>query len=223
MEVDVPGRGLLLAGEVESDAVAREAGAGAMFRRCFTQASGQRLTLAMTCALVNVIAFWMLLPRHTPRFGLALLAEALRDGERLRQLLRSCTVVAEEVHPVHVAEAVVPVEASEALPSEEPSLYMRRVEQLGERTRICTRAAWEDAFLPALLGEEAAEAMRSSCHICSICMSSLSRSAQVRGLACGHLFHIACLAEWFMRDRSLYLCCPLCRLPLSQQARIPDI
>jgi len=101
-------------------------------------------------------------------------------------------------------------------------LLAERIQQLNERTRICSRRVWEESFLPELRGEEGAEQMRAAMEQCSICMSGIGPDEQVRGLACGHIFHLLCLGEWFIRDRTFELCCPLCRVPLSEQACFTD-
>lgn len=101
-------------------------------------------------------------------------------------------------------------------------LITERIQQLGERTRVCSRRVWEETYLPDLRGQDGAEQMRASMSQCSICMSSIGMSEQIRGLACGHIFHLPCIAEWFMRDRTFELCCPLCRVPLSQQGTFRD-
>mmetsp|Transcript_61605 Transcript_61605/g.156583 ORF Transcript_61605/g.156583 Transcript_61605/m.156583 type:complete len:270 (-) Transcript_61605:77-886(-) len=101
-------------------------------------------------------------------------------------------------------------------------LIAERIKQLSERTRICSRRVWEETYLQDLRGKVGAEQMRDSMSSCSICMSNIKMSAQVRGLACGHIFHLPCLAEWFMRDRTFELCCPLCRVPLAKQGIVSD-
>lgn len=101
-----------------------------------------------------------------------------------------------------------------------------RIRQLEERTRICTAAEWEDTVLPEisrLQGRPPDERPeRVVVTTCCICLSEISRDSKVRGLACGHLFHLPCVAQWFMTDPSFSLCCPLCRLPLSEQESIPS-
>lgn len=101
-----------------------------------------------------------------------------------------------------------------------PPLLQSRVDQLSQRTRICSRQEWEDNYLPKLLGRDGAEKLRSATCSCCICLADIEADAQVRGLACGHIFHLHCLAQWFMRDQTYELCCPLCRLPLSKQGTI---
>lgn len=101
-----------------------------------------------------------------------------------------------------------------------PPTLRARVDQLSQRTRICTRQDWEDKYLPEMMGADAAEKMRSSTSSCCICLGDIDLDNQVRGLACGHIFHLPCLAQWFMRDQTFELCCPLCRLPLSKQGTI---
>merc|ERR1719223_1902399 len=103
------------------------------------------------------------------------------------------------------------------------SVLAERIQQLNDRTRICTRKVWEEMYLADLRGGAAgADEMRESLETCTICMANIADSDRVRGLACGHIFHLPCLAEWFTRDRTFELCCPLCRVPLSKQPRFRD-
>lgn len=99
-------------------------------------------------------------------------------------------------------------------------LVEERIRQLSERTRICSRRVWEEVYFPELRKED--EDAKPDLEVCCICMSDIAMSDQIRGLACGHIFHLRCLAEWFMRDRTFELCCPLCRVPLPEQRRFQD-
>mmetsp|Transcript_32929 Transcript_32929/g.94577 ORF Transcript_32929/g.94577 Transcript_32929/m.94577 type:complete len:284 (-) Transcript_32929:304-1155(-) len=101
-------------------------------------------------------------------------------------------------------------------------IIAERIQQLSERTRICSRKVWEESYLPGLRGAEGAEQMRPAMAECCVCVSSIEMEERVRGLACGHIFHLPCLAEWFIRDRTFTLCCPLCRVPLSDQDSLTD-
>jgi len=101
-------------------------------------------------------------------------------------------------------------------------LIAERIQQLNERTRICSRQVWEDSYLVGLKGREVAEKMKPSMAQCCICVCGIEMTDQVRGMACGHSFHLPCLAQWFMQDRSFVLSCPLCRIPLSEQGSFPD-
>lgn len=91
-----------------------------------------------------------------------------------------------------------------------------RIQWLSERSRICTRGEWESHWLPTL-PRNSQRAGRSVAGSCSVCMENIAMDQKVRGLSCGHYFHLDCLAEWFMRDRSLEISCPLCRTPMSEQ------
>jgi len=94
------------------------------------------------------------------------------------------------------------------------SKVAERIQQLAERTRICTRQEWEEEHLPQL--DNIGSHLRSV-EQCCLCMSDVAMDDQVRGLACGHAFHLSCVAEWFMRDSTFELSCPLCRVPLHEQ------
>merc|ERR1740117_2242596 len=85
-----------------------------------------------------------------------------------------------------------------------PSMLTERVRQLEERTRVCTRAEWESSTT-----------VTDKSHTCSICLSGMAPEAKVRGLACGHVFHLECVAKWFLTDATYDLTCPLCRNPLA--------
>merc|ERR1719414_722402 len=102
---------------------------------------------------------------------------------------------------------------------EMPSKVEQRIQQLRDRTRICTRKEWEQERLPWLEG--VGTELRSADQCC-VCMSRIGICEQVRGLACGHAFHLPCVAEWFMRDPTFELSCPLCRLPLNEQKSFGD-
>jgi hypothetical protein len=43
---------------------------------------------------------------------------------------------------------------------------------------------------------------------CAICISTLKEDHDVRGLTCGHAFHVGCLDPWLTTRRA---CCPLCK------------
>jgi len=96
-------------------------------------------------------------------------------------------------------------------------VIVERIKQLGERTRICSRQVWEEKYLPQLRGTSAANHMKPALTQCCVCMSDIGMQDQVRGLSCGHIYHLHCVAEWFMRDPTLELSCPLCRVPMSEQ------
>lgn len=89
-----------------------------------------------------------------------------------------------------------------------------RIQQLNTRTRICTREEWEEAYLPDILGANWSSRVSLEC---SICLGQIAPTARVRGLGCGHMFHLKCLADWFLRDSTLELRCPLCRMRLAEQ------
>lgn len=97
-----------------------------------------------------------------------------------------------------------------------------RLKQLEERSRICTRRVWEEIYLPAAMRGLPDDAPRPPTAECTICMSRIDMAERIRGLACGHIFHVQCVGEWFVHDRSFELCCPLCRIPLSQQREFRD-
>lgn len=102
-------------------------------------------------------------------------------------------------------------------PKGPPSKVAERTLQLNERTRVCSRLEWEEEYLPRLFGVGREQ---GSLDQCCLCMSDMAMSDQVRGLACGHAFHLHCVAEWFMRDPTFELSCPLCRMTLSEQKTI---
>lgn len=91
-----------------------------------------------------------------------------------------------------------------------------RIRWLGERSRVCSRAEWESYWVPTL-PRNSQTAAASTAGSCSVCMENIAMDAKVRGMACGHYFHLDCVAEWFARDQSFEIACPLCRTPLAQQ------
>lgn len=113
----------------------------------------------------------------------------------------------------HVVLVAQPGHASRA-PEQPNPLLQDRIKQLEECTIICTREEWENEHRVRLDG--------AACSECCICMSNIERDAQVRALACGHIFHLLCVAEWFMQDKTFELRCPMCRKALSQQSRLKD-
>ena len=42
--------------------------------------------------------------------------------------------------------------------------------------------------------------------VCAICITTIEREHHIRGLACGHAFHITCIDPWLTSRRA---CCPL--------------
>lgn len=46
---------------------------------------------------------------------------------------------------------------------------------------------------------------------CSICLDAIQADAQIRGLSCGHAFHVICVDKWLL-ERSA--CCPVCESAL---------
>jgi len=91
-----------------------------------------------------------------------------------------------------------------------------RIRWLEERSRACTRSEWETIYVPTLPCSNQ-NASASTGGSCSVCLAGIAVGEKVRGLACGHYFHLECVGEWFLGDRTLAICCPLCRLPLEQQ------
>eukprot|EP00930_Biecheleria_cincta_P068770 TRINITY_DN56608_c0_g1_i1.p1 TRINITY_DN56608_c0_g1~~TRINITY_DN56608_c0_g1_i1.p1 ORF type:complete len:257 (-),score=38.38 TRINITY_DN56608_c0_g1_i1:320-1000(-) len=91
------------------------------------------------------------------------------------------------------------------------STLVERTRQLEQSSCVCSMANWEECYsmLP-----HCAETM------CCICLAGISEDSRIRGLGCGHVFHLECVAEWFMKDKSLELACPLCRVPLAKQPPI---
>ena len=43
---------------------------------------------------------------------------------------------------------------------------------------------------------------------CAICIDILEGDDDIRGLSCGHAFHVTCVDPWLTRRRA---CCPLCK------------
>jgi len=94
--------------------------------------------------------------------------------------------------------------------------WHERIQMLTERTCVCSRKEWEEQQLPDLLGDKHDTGLAATC---CLCMCDIAPDEQIRGLACGHAFHVGCLAQWFIRD-PLHVTCPLCRVPLRDQQAI---
>jgi len=118
--------------------------------------------------------------------------------------LRPISPRSEQLHPAPDQEAMA-------------SRYVQQAGELTKRSCVCSRQEWEEQHLPKLFGAASAKELRASTSHCSICLAEISQSTEVRGLTCGHCFHVKCLAKWFMGDGTGRLSCPLCRVPLSQQ------
>lgn len=44
--------------------------------------------------------------------------------------------------------------------------------------------------------------------ICAICIGTMEQEHNIRGLTCGHAFHVGCIDPWLTSRRA---CCPLCK------------
>jgi hypothetical protein len=44
--------------------------------------------------------------------------------------------------------------------------------------------------------------------ICTICIGTMDQEHNIRGLTCGHAFHVGCIDPWLTSRRA---CCPLCK------------
>lgn len=47
--------------------------------------------------------------------------------------------------------------------------------------------------------------------LCVICLEQFEDASQIRGLECSHVFHQACVDDWFSRYNEY---CPLCHRPI---------
>lgn len=47
--------------------------------------------------------------------------------------------------------------------------------------------------------------------VCTVCQCEVRNTAGVTLARCGHVFHGACVCEWFMRTSGSSVCCPVCR------------
>lgn len=132
--------------------------------------------------------------------GVSALAEALRIKDEVMHIsvwgARACR--AEPRQPTSMSKTVE-----------------ERIRQLEQRSRVCCRSEWESVWLKDLPHNSRIAAAATS-GTCTVCMDSIDSDAMVRGLTCGHYFHLDCLANWFMADRSLDICCPMCRLSLVE-------
>eukprot|EP00930_Biecheleria_cincta_P076917 TRINITY_DN6414_c0_g3_i1.p1 TRINITY_DN6414_c0_g3~~TRINITY_DN6414_c0_g3_i1.p1 ORF type:complete len:183 (+),score=16.31 TRINITY_DN6414_c0_g3_i1:147-695(+) len=98
------------------------------------------------------------------------------------------------------------------LKSKQRSTLVERVtRQLNQSSCVCSLSDWEECYSAFPRCTETS---------CCICLSDIDGFSRIRGLGCGHVFHLACISEWFMQDKSLELACPLCRVPLAKQPAI---
>ena len=44
---------------------------------------------------------------------------------------------------------------------------------------------------------------------CAVCLTEFEKEEEIRELPCDHIFHDACIRDWFMKAKSAV--CPLCR------------
>lgn len=99
----------------------------------------------------------------------------------------------------------------DAISKQRSTLAERVTRQLEQSSCVCSLSEWEKCYsaLP-----------RCTEPSCCICLSGIVGSSRIRGLGCDHVFHVECIAEWFMQDKSLELACPLCRVPLAKQPAV---
>lgn len=96
-----------------------------------------------------------------------------------------------------------------------------RLRQLEASSHICTRAQWEELHVPRLPPDAAAGSR--ACARCVVCMTDIAPNERIRGLACGHYFHVGCVGRSFLEDTSGEMRCPLCRVPIHEQRALPVI
>lgn len=53
-------------------------------------------------------------------------------------------------------------------------------------------------------------------YACAICLDIMENETQVRGLPCGHAFHVTCVDKWLLWRQP---CCPVCK---ASYKRGPD-
>lgn len=65
-------------------------------------------------------------------------------------------------------------------------------------------------YLPAVEREtnQSTSDIMFSSFACAICLNIIEDGVQVRGLPCGHAFHVDCVDKWLLWHRP---CCPLCK------------
>jgi hypothetical protein len=63
----------------------------------------------------------------------------------------------------------------------------------------------KDEYTPTTVSPELLAHPEASC---AICISTLEEDHEIRGLTCGHAFHVGCLDPWLTTRRA---CCPLCK------------
>ncbi|KAH8598367.1 hypothetical protein B0O99DRAFT_614961 [Bisporella sp. PMI_857] len=70
-----------------------------------------------------------------------------------------------------------------------------------------TFASWHTAHIK----ETSCSGSTVSQFVCAVCLDELHNEDKVRPLRCRHVFHLACLDEWVLRN---HYTCPLCKAGL---------
>lgn len=93
--------------------------------------------------------------------------------------------------------------------------FLALLRQINDCTRICSMAEWTEMQAHLSWGSHGSTT-------CCICLTDISPEARVRGLACGHVFHLDCVGQWFLQDKTFELPCPVCRRPMDKQNTLPE-
>ncbi|KAF2277871.1 uncharacterized protein EI97DRAFT_431952 [Westerdykella ornata] len=85
----------------------------------------------------------------------------------------------------------------------------KRMDRLDESIKAQSYAEWTKRRKP----DDGAATLHP---VCVICLEEVDESARIRPLRCLHVFHQACLDDWFARWNEY---CPLCHAPILSGVR----
>ena len=54
----------------------------------------------------------------------------------------------------------------------------------------------------------------------AICLDTVGKEQEIRGLQCRHAFHQHCIDDWFLQN---HVNCPLCRMPFFKNKHTQEL
>ncbi len=97
---------------------------------------------------------------------------------------------------------VHPLDLEKSLPTHQTSAQNSVSQQSGD---VAVARAFDDSGIH----DSAALPVSSSDDVdtCAICLAPFNDEDEIRGLTCGHAFHVVCIDNWLSTRRA---CCPVC-------------